>query len=62
MNTQPAPRHQHFHQQNFDMLVFQQFSHISSELKPQKRHNTENEPEIRLQLLATIYPKGNSSI
>ena len=32
------------------MLVFQQFSHISSELKPQKRRNTENEPEIRLQL------------
>ena len=35
----------YFHVQNFDMLVFQQFSHISSELKPQKRHNTENEPD-----------------
>ena len=60
MNTQPAPWHQNSKGRSWViftnkiliqcMLVFQQFSHISSELKPQKRHNTENEPEIRLQL------------
>ena len=30
----------YFHEQNFDMLVFQQFSHISSELKPQNSLDT----------------------